>query len=140
MNTKQKQRTVIEFLLLEGRPGDEIAVRLHNVYQEAAYSRAAVFGWISQIRSGNSELQSDKSPGRLPGYEMDGKIRKIPRANPVAPLRAIADMQGITPETVRLHSLRIGDVLKALHWVPHILTDDLKLIRVKMCQTMLAAL
>jgi hypothetical protein len=30
--------------------------------------------------------------------------------------------------------------MKALHWIPHILTDDLKLIRVEMCQTMLAAL
>jgi hypothetical protein len=34
MDTKQRQRAVIEFLLLEGRPGDEIAIRLHNVYEE----------------------------------------------------------------------------------------------------------
>jgi hypothetical protein len=49
-------------------------------------------------------------------------------------------MLGISPETVRLHLLRIGSVLKTLYWVSHILIDDLKLIPVKMCQTMLTAL
>jgi hypothetical protein len=49
-------------------------------------------------------------------------------------------MLGISPETVTLHLLRIGRVLKAVHWVPHILTDGLTLIRLEMCQTMLAAL
>jgi hypothetical protein len=36
MDTKQKQRAVIEFLVLEGQPGEEIAIRLHNVYDESA--------------------------------------------------------------------------------------------------------
>jgi hypothetical protein len=49
-------------------------------------------------------------------------------------------MLGISPETVQLHLLRIGYVLIVLHWVPHILRDDLKLIRVEVCQPMLAVL
>jgi hypothetical protein len=40
---KQKQRVVIEFLFLERRPGDEITIRLHDVYEEAASFRATVF-------------------------------------------------------------------------------------------------
>jgi hypothetical protein len=55
-------------------------------------------------------------------------------------LLLIAETLGLSPETVRLDLLRIGCVLKALYWVPHILMDDLKLIHVEMCQTMLAAL
>jgi hypothetical protein len=31
MDEKQKQGAVIEFFLLEGRPGEEIAIRLHTV-------------------------------------------------------------------------------------------------------------
>jgi hypothetical protein len=34
---------VIEFLLFQGRLVDEIAVRLHNVYGEAVYTRLTVF-------------------------------------------------------------------------------------------------
>jgi hypothetical protein len=62
------------------------------------------------------------------------------RDNPFVLLCTIGEMQRISPETVRLHLLRIGDVLKAFHWVPHILTDDPKLIHIAMCQTMLVAL
>jgi hypothetical protein len=47
---------------------------------------------------------------------------------------------GISSETVLFHFSRIGDVLKALHWVTHILANDLKFIRLEMCQAMLAAL
>jgi hypothetical protein len=36
MDVRQKQRAVIDFMLFEGRPGDEIAQRLHNVYGEDA--------------------------------------------------------------------------------------------------------
>jgi hypothetical protein len=141
MNMKQKQRAVIEFLLLEGRLGDDIAIHRHTVSEDAAYSRAAVFRWTSKIRSGNSEPQSDKSPGdRLDIRRMGIFDRTILRDNPFAPLHAIAEMLRISPETVWFHLLRTGFVLKALHWVPHILTDDMKLIRAEMCQTMLAAL
>jgi hypothetical protein len=36
MDALQKHRTVIEFLLSEGRPGDEIAKPLHSVYGQDA--------------------------------------------------------------------------------------------------------
>jgi hypothetical protein len=94
----------------------------------------------NKIRSGKQELQSNKSPGRPPRYETDDNIRNILRDNPFASLRPIAEMLGISLETVRLYLLRIGYVLKALHWGLHIVTDNLKRIRVDMCQTMLAAL
>jgi ribosomal protein L20 len=55
-------------------------------------------------------------------------------------LRTIAEMLGISRETVSLHLLRVGYVLKAVHWVLHILMDGLKLVGVEICQTMLAAL
>jgi hypothetical protein len=55
-------------------------------------------------------------------------------------LRPIAKMLAVSPETVWLYFLRLGCVPKTLHWVPDILMDDLRVIRVEICQTMLAAL
>jgi hypothetical protein len=52
----------------------------------------------------------------------------------------ITEMLGISVKTVRLHLSQIGYILKALHWVSHTITDDLKRVRVDMCYTMLAAL
>jgi transposase len=126
MDVKQKQRTVIEFLLLEGRAGEEITIRLYDVYGEDAYSRVTVFRWINRIRSSDGELESEKPPSRPPRYETDRQIQEIIRDHPFPSLRMIAEMLGISPETVRLLLLRIGYVLKALHWIPHTLTEDLK--------------
>ena len=140
MDVKQKQRAVIEFLLLEGRAGEEIAIRLHDVYGEATYSRATVFRWTNRVRSGDAGLQPEKPPGRPPRCETDRQIRDIIRDHRFASLRIIAEMLCLSPETIRLHLLRIGYVLKALHWIPHIFTEDLKWVRVDMCSAMLTAL
>jgi hypothetical protein len=44
MDVKQKQPAVIEFLLFEGPPGDEIAPRLRDVDGQDAYYRASGVG------------------------------------------------------------------------------------------------
>jgi hypothetical protein len=51
MDVKQKQRAVIEFLLLEWCEGNNIVLRLQN-----AYGRASVFRWMNEIRRGKKEL------------------------------------------------------------------------------------
>jgi hypothetical protein len=64
MDLKRKQRGVIEFLLFEGRPGDEIAQRLHNVYGHDPCCRVSVFRWIQEARRGNKDLCNEGRPGR----------------------------------------------------------------------------
>jgi hypothetical protein len=48
-------------------------------------------------------------------------------------------MLGISVKTVRSHLSQIGYILKALHWISHTITDDLKRVRVDMRYTMLVA-
>jgi hypothetical protein len=43
MDVKEEKRVVVEFLSLEGCTGDEILIRLQNVYGPDAYSRPFVF-------------------------------------------------------------------------------------------------
>jgi transposase len=140
MEIKDKQRAVIEFLLLEGCAGDEIAIRLRNVYGEDAYSRATVFRWITEVRRGNEELRNEGRPGRPCRHEIDAVIRSILRDEPNASLRTIAERLAISPETVRTHLSRIGYTLKALRWIPHTLTSDLKQVRLTMCLELLPKL
>jgi hypothetical protein len=54
MDVKQKQRAVIELLLLEGLVGQEIAIHLCDVYGEAAYSRVPIFQSINWVCSGDA--------------------------------------------------------------------------------------
>jgi hypothetical protein len=123
---KQKQRAVIEFLLLEGRSGDEIAQRLHNVYGQDADCRAPVFRWIQEARRGNKERGDEGCPGKPCRYEVDAVIRSILQDTPNPSLRTIGETLLISPETVRFHMARIGSTLKAIRWIPHTLTSELK--------------
>jgi DNA-binding CsgD family transcriptional regulator len=118
MDVKQKEHAVIEFLSLEGRSGKEIAIRLQDVYGEAACSCDPVFQWRNRVRNGDAGLQHENPPGRPPRSETDHQILDIIRDHPFASLRMIAEMLGLSPETFRFHLLRIGDVLKALHRLP----------------------
>jgi hypothetical protein len=56
MDARDKQRALIKFLLLEGCAGEEIAIRLREVYDSAAYCFVSVFRWIGEVRRGNDEL------------------------------------------------------------------------------------
>jgi hypothetical protein len=74
-----RERTIIEFLLLEGRPGDEIAQRLHDVYGQDAcfHCRASAFRWIPEVCRGNEELRNKGHPGRPVRHLVDAAIRPI---------------------------------------------------------------
>jgi hypothetical protein len=63
MDAKEKQGAAIVFLSLDGRPGEEIEIRISNLYGEAACSSSTVSRWRKKIRSENHELQRDKAPG-----------------------------------------------------------------------------
>jgi transposase len=137
MDVKQKQRAVIEFLLVEACAGDEIATRLQNVYGEDAYCCASVFRWIQEIRRGNEGLRNEGRPGRPCRHEVEAAILSILQDEPSVSLRTIAETLAISPDTVRTHMTRIGSTLKALRWIPHTLTSELKHTRVTMCMQLL---
>jgi hypothetical protein len=133
MDVRQKQRALIECLLFEGRPGDEIAQRLHDVYGQDAHCRASVFQWIQEVRRSNEELRNEGRPGSGCRHEVDATIRSIPQDEPSTSLRTIAETLAISRETVRPHMARIGYTVKASRWIPHTLTTELKRTRVTMC-------
>jgi hypothetical protein len=95
MDVKQKHRAVIEFLLLEGYPGDDTVLRLQNAYGRDACCRASVFRRMNEIRRGNEELRSEGRPGRPYRCETDAALGSILRDDPNASLRTRADTLSI---------------------------------------------
>jgi hypothetical protein len=91
MDVKQRQRVVIEFLLLEGCESDDIVLRLQNASGRDAYCEASVFRWANEIRCGSEELRNEGRPGRPYRYKTDAALRSILRDDPNASLRTIAD-------------------------------------------------
>jgi hypothetical protein len=73
---KQKQRAVIEFLLLQGCECDEMMLRLQNVCGLDEYCRASVSRWMNEIPRGNEELRYEGRPGRPYRYETKVVLRQ----------------------------------------------------------------
>ena len=67
-NVRQKQRTVIEFLVLKGRPPINIFQRLEKVHGDAAIGYSAVKKWVARIKGKEdqslSELRDKQRSGR----------------------------------------------------------------------------
>jgi hypothetical protein len=82
MDKKQKQRALIKFMLFEGRLGDEIIIRFHNVPGETPNLRTTVLQKINKICSGNAELQPENSSR----CETDRYIQNVIRDDPFASL------------------------------------------------------
>jgi hypothetical protein len=65
MDVKQKQRDVIEFLILKGCEDHDIVLRLPNAYGRDAYCRASVLRWMNEICRGNEEFRNEDAPETL---------------------------------------------------------------------------
>ena len=53
--SRQKQRVVIEFLLLEGETAQNISRKLKQVYDDGAIDYSTVTRWVKQINDGQEE-------------------------------------------------------------------------------------
>jgi hypothetical protein len=91
MTVEYKERAVISFLLLEGRAGEEIVMRLQIVYSSAAYCCPLIFRWIGEVHRGMKEPPNKGRPGRPDRYETDAAIRSILQEDSNASLRAVAE-------------------------------------------------
>jgi hypothetical protein len=64
MDVKQKERAIIEFLLLERCEGHDIVLRVQNAYSRDADYQTSVFRWMNEMRRGNEEFRNEGRPGR----------------------------------------------------------------------------
>jgi DNA-binding NarL/FixJ family response regulator len=126
MDLKDKERVVLEFLLLKECMGDEIATCLQNVFEKCTYFQATIFQWIKEVCSSTHELRNEGRLGRLCHHEIDAIIQSILWDEPNASLRIIAETLGISLEMVRTHLSMISYTLKVLRWIPHPLISELK--------------
>jgi hypothetical protein len=63
MDSKQKQRAVIEFSMKEGRRLSDIHRRLHNVYRDDTIERSNVHRWM-KFKEGETTTEDKLRSGR----------------------------------------------------------------------------
>jgi hypothetical protein len=118
---------IIKFLLNEGADARDIADRLQTQFDEHVYKLRKIQFWITEVRLGRQDFHDEIRTGRLPLDDLDAKILVILDKSSFESANSIAETLHIVYLTVSLHLHdSIGFRSFHLHWVPHLLTHDLR--------------
>jgi hypothetical protein len=121
------QILIIRFLWNDGIDVHEIIHRLQTQFNEHAYALRTVRFWIAEVRLGRQGLHDEIRTGRSPLDDLDTKILDILDKFSFKSTRSITEILNIVYSTLLLHLHNsIGFRSFHLHWLPHLLTHDLR--------------
>jgi hypothetical protein len=100
---------------------------LQTQFIENIYQLQTVQFWITEIWGGRQDLHDEIRDRRSPLDDLDGKILAILNKSPFESAYSMAERMLVACSTVLyyLHE-SLGFKLFHLHWVPHLLTGDLR--------------
>jgi hypothetical protein len=121
------QRVLIKFVWNDGADARQIAARLQAQFVEHACQLGTVQFWIAEIRRGRQYLHDEIRSARAPLDNLDSKILAILDKSPFESAHSMSDRLLLAYSTV-LQYLHKSFGFKSfhLHWVPHLLTSDLR--------------
>lgn len=135
--TSLKTRAVLLYEFKNGCKAAEAARRIRNVFGEDSVTDQVARFWFRRFKSGNEELEDEARQGRPLTIE-DDELRACVKANPSATCEEIGKTLNCDESTARKRLHALGFVKKLDKWVPHCLTEDNKLTRLSICNSLLA--
>jgi hypothetical protein len=100
---------------------------LQAQFAEHGYQFRTVQFWITDIRRSRQDVHNEIDSGKLSLDDFDGKFLTIFEKSPFESADSIAERLLIPHPIVLRHLLDcIGFKSFHLHWMPHLLTDDLR--------------
>src|SRR5215475_7733786 len=123
-----EQRTNIKFCFKLGKTAAETVEMMRQVYGDNCLSRAQIFRWYAQFKSGVETIEDEARPGRPFSVRNAGliaKVRELIQEERFATVRMMADEFGVNRETNR--QILVEDLGKrnaAPRFVPHSLSAD----------------
>jgi hypothetical protein len=120
------QRVTIRFLSNEGIAADEMTTRFQAQFDQHAYKLRTPRFWIGEVRFGRQDLHDEIRTGRSPLDHVDAKILASLNKFAFESARSISERLRVSHARVLNHlHLLVGFKSFYLHWVPHLLTEDL---------------
>jgi hypothetical protein len=120
-------RVIIKFPRNEMADARDIADVLQTQFDEHAYQFRTVQFWIAETQLGHQDLHDEIRTGRPPLDDLDAKILDILDKSPFESAYSISERLLVVHPAVLLHLHgSIGFKSFHLHWVPHLLTDNLR--------------
>ena len=140
-SSKVEYRTVIRYLYLKGKTGQEIHCELTNVYGSSAPSYAQVNVWVGEFKRGRTSLEDEIRSGRpsdVTDEEMCNKVRDLVYSDRRVKVEEIANALHIShgSDSTILHD-RLGMRKLTARWVPKSLSDEQMATRASVCSALL---
>ncbi|XP_062578762.1 histone-lysine N-methyltransferase SETMAR-like [Saccostrea cucullata] len=136
-----EQRAYCKARALLGYAPTEIKADLNRVYGPSALSYPTVLRWVRRLQDGRQTLADDPRSGRpasaITKNEID-TVKQIIETDARYTVNDISSFTGINSSAVfeiLKHRLMLKKV--CARWVPHILTDEQKRVRVEICRQLL---
>lgn len=142
MNSKQKQRAVIEFLTKEGCRPSDIHRRLQNVYGDDTIDKSNVHRWMKKFKEGETSIEDKPRSGRPSTATTDTnrqRVDELIRADRRVTIRELAAQLDCGHNAIQKMVEDLGYRKVCAKWVPRQLTPDLKERRVEVCSDLLEA-
>lgn len=136
-----EQRAVIHFLYLKEFKNDQIKNELDEVYKEDALSLSAIKYWTKMFKLGRTNLENEIKSGRPQEIFISEIVIRLLEKDPYTTAHQIAKRLKISVDTViRTLCEDLGYNYRHLRWVPHVLTIEIKRIRVEQSKVILKCL
>ena len=134
-------RYVVHYCYLRGMNSNQILEEMQGAYGDQAPSRSFVFKWIKLFKEGKNNIDDQLRSGRPIHIKDEDKILEILNREPFSSARDISESSKIHYSTVCFKLNKVmGFKLVSFRYVPHELTAEQKLNRVKMAKDILKTL
>ena len=125
-------RQLVIDLTKEGKSPREIQGILKYEFGEHALRRSAIYNWAAKARLGFEDVKDQPRPGRPIDDKLIDRVAEIIEDEPFASVAYIAHILNSNKSTIyRYLTEQLGRVYKHSRWVPHLLTHEQKLLRVR---------
>lgn len=133
---ERQVRTLYLYEYLLGHSARAAADNINTALGAGSTSHATVSRWFDRFKSGDRSLESQSRSGRPSAFN-DDDLRRELQSNPDATTRELAEALNCSHHAVEYHLHELGYRKVLARWVPHILTDASRAVRVAICQSLL---
>jgi transposase len=135
-----EQRFVVKYFFFKGWGNKKITAELQTTLHDSALSNSTVKRWIRKFKNGDLSCDDDSRPGR-PMSILGPVLQKFLDRYPFASARVMSKHFGLSPPTVKeILRRELGLKKFSRRWVPHLLSDAQKKLRVDASRQLLSML
>lgn len=135
--SKHDKRAIIKFHLLLGKSAMEIHQIMQQALQGFSPSYETVRRWVVVIREGKEDLEDEARSGRpltATSPDVVDKVADAVQQDRRLTTRQLSEMVGVSHNSVhKILTENLGKRKVCAKWVPHLLTDEQKALRVTLC-------